>query len=188
MDNEFNAFDGGVAEGGLRNTVQIKILLEHLLHALGGADRDTLVQAVSLHSLANYFETLQATDELEQSGNIITVEGGKYLLTEKGKANLLELVNDLPFSVRETALKDAQLILKRKRIQESTRASVNKTENGYEAVCTVRHGDENLMTLSLYAPDLPTALDFAQKFDDDPEKIYSQVLSAFYGKEENGNA
>ena len=188
MDNEFNAFDGGVAEGGLRNTVQIKILLEYLLHALGGADRDTLVQAVTTNSLANYFETAQAIDELLQSGNIEQGESGKCLLTGKGKDNLLELRNDLPFSVKETALKDAQLIAKRKKIQESNRARVNKTENGYEAVCTVRHGEENLMTVSLYAPDLPTALDFAQKFDDDPEKIYSQVLSAFYGKEENGNA
>ncbi len=188
MDNEYNAFDGGVAEGGLRNTVQIKILIEHLLHVLGSLDRDTLVQAITTQSLANYFETAQAIDELEQSGNIAQGDGGKYLLTEKGRANLLELVNDLPFSVRETALKDAQLILKRKRIQESTKASVNKTENGYEAVCTVSHGGENLMTLSLYAPDLPTALDLAQKFDDDPERIYSQVLSAFYGKKENGDA
>jgi predicted transcriptional regulator len=181
MDNEINGFDEGVAAGGLRNTTQIKILFEYLADALEGeADRYTLIQAVLLHSLANYFEASQALDELVEKGNLEKDENGALTLTETGKSSLDALLPDLPFSVREIAYADAKLIQKRERIKKSNKVEINKTENGYETVCRVFHGDEKLMTVSLYAPDLQAAIDIARKFDADPGKYYSQILAAFY--------
>ncbi len=189
MDNEINGFDEGVAAGGLRNTTQIKILFEYLADALeGGAERDTLVQAVLLHSLVNYFEATQALDELIERGNIEKDENGALTLTDSGKKNLETLLPDLPFSVREIAFADAKAIKRREQIKKSNRVQVNQIENGYETVCNVFHGEDKMMSLTLYAPDLRSALDIAEKFDSDPGKYYSQILSAFYDEQENPDA
>ncbi len=188
MDNEINGFDEGVAAGGLRNTVQIKILFEFLARALSGqVSKEILLQAVTISSLANYFEASQALDELIGSGNLAESENG-IELTGKGNSNLNELLPDLPVTVRETALGDSYEALKKAKIKQSNSASVEDRGDHYDVICTVRHGGDALMSLTLYAPDLQTALSLAQNFRNDPEKIYSQVMNVFYEGEGNKNA
>ena len=107
MDNQFDAFSAGVEPGGLRNTTQIKILITFIVSRLKDPIKDSaMLEALQVHGLANYFEASQALDELLTNGNLTESDGTLYI-TPKGELSVAELSEELPRSVKETALADA---------------------------------------------------------------------------------
>ncbi len=181
MDNEFNTFDAGVAAGGLRNKIQIKILIEYLVDAVeGDLTAEMVIQAITMHSLANFFEVSQAISELIETENLTKDENGVLTITGKGRVNLRELVGDLPATVRETAIKDATALVLRLKNKESNSVEIIKNDNGYTVICSVLHEKEPLLKIELYAADYEMADNIRNRFYDDPAGLYSAVLSILY--------
>lgn len=181
MDNEFNAFAEGVAAGGLRNTTQIKLLVEYLAENLKEpATSEIMVEALITHGLANYFEASQAVDDLLKNGSLIKDREGCLRITSKGSQEYAVLKGDLPTSVRERAYADATAVQMRLKNQGENKARIIDVANGYNVVCTVLHKDEILMELTLYAADYEQAEKIRDVFTDDPAKVYSTVVSMLY--------
>lgn len=180
MDNEFNAFTDGVEPGGLRNRTQIKILITYIVSKLSDPIKDSMmIEALQLHGLANYFEVIQAVDDLLDNGNLSTADGFLYL-TPKGTLSLGELSKEIPKSVKETALADAiNLQLLEKREGENT-VEVSKTENGYYVTFRVIHKEETLMELTVYAADYEQAETIKHNFLKNPSHVYSTVITSLF--------
>ncbi len=180
LQNEFDAFAEGVEPGGLRSKTQIKILITFLVSKIKDPLRDTvIIESLQLHGLANYFEVSQALDELIDNGNLSTSDGLVYI-TPKGSLSVDELSQELPKSVKETALADAvNLQLLEKRESENT-VDINKTEKGYFVTFRVTHKDENLMELTVYAADFEQAEQLKHNFLKDPSHVYSTVVTSLY--------
>ena len=142
--------------------------------------KDTLIiEALQIHGLANYFEVSQALDELIDNGNLSTADGLVYI-TPKGALSVDELSQEIPKSVKETAIADAlNLQLLEKRESENT-VDINKTEKGYFVTCRVTHNGENLMELTVYAADFEQAEQLKHKFLKDPSHVYSTVVTSLY--------
>ena len=153
-NNEFDAFSAGVEPGGLRNTTQIKLLITFIAGRLKEPiSSDMMLEALQVHGLANYFEATQALDELLANGNISLAEGKLYI-TPKGKLSVAELSEDIPRSVKETALADAiNLQLMEKREGENS-VEIEPTQNGFNVTFKVIHKNNVLMALTVYAADL----------------------------------
>ena len=67
IDNEFDAFSGGVSLGGLRNTTHIKILVTYLVKKIKEPMKDSMIiEALQVHELANYFEAVQHLAFMEE--------------------------------------------------------------------------------------------------------------------------
>ncbi len=180
MSNEFDAFSAGVEPGGLRNTTQIKILINFIVsntnEPLG---TDTLIEALGVHGLANYFEITQAIEELEANGNIMTSDGFVYI-TPKGILSLDELSDELPRSVKETALADTmKLIIRAKRESENT-VEITEAGNGYHVTFKVAHKGDILMKLTVYAADYDQAQSLKRNFINDPSHVYSTIVSSLF--------
>lgn len=180
MDNEFNAFSDGVEPGGLRNRTQIKILITYVVSKLSTPIKDSMmIEALQLHGLANYFEISQAIDELLDNGNLSTADGLLYV-TPKGALSVNELSQELPKSVKETALADAMnLQLLEKREGENT-VEVRKAENGYYVTFKVIHKEETLMDLTVYAADIEQAEEIKHNFLKRPSHVYSTVITSLF--------
>ena len=180
MDNEFNAFSDGVEPGGLRNRTQIKILITFVVSKLSEPIKNSMIiEALQLHGLANYFEVIQALDELLDNGNLSESDGRLYL-TPKGALSVNELSKEIPRSVKETALADAMnLQLLEKREGENT-VEVKKTENGYYVTFRVIHRDETLMELTVYAADYEQADQIKHNFLKNPSHVYSTVITSLF--------
>lgn len=180
MDNEFDAFSGGVSLGGLRNTTHIKILLTYLVSKVNEPLKSSMIiEALQAHELANYFEITQALDDLIENGNL-SVSDGLVYITPKGALSVDELAKELPKSVKETALADAmKLQLLEKRESENT-VDIRKSENGYYVTFRVIHKDEPLMELTVYAADFEQAEQLKHNFLKNPSHVYATVAASLF--------
>ena len=101
-------------------------------------------------------------------------------ITPKGVVSLGELSEELPNSVKETALADAmKLILLEKRESENT-VDIRKNDNGYFVTFRVMHKDLPLMELTVYAADLEQAEQLKGNFLKDPAHVYSTVAASLF--------
>ncbi len=181
MDYDDKTFTEGVSPGGLRSTTQIKLLIEYLASSLDEPlTRDVAVEALTMHMLANYFETVQAIEELTANGSIAKSDDGILTLTDVGRETLGELYGELPVSVRERALADAAAVQLRKRIEGSTVCKIEPAENGYNVICKILHKDNVLMGLTLHAVDYEQADKIRNSFNDNTARIYGQIISMLY--------
>ena len=180
MDYDSNAFSQGVSPGGLRNTAQIKLLVEYLVSRLDEPlTADVAVEALTLHMLANYFESVQAVEELVGNGSLLRDESGILTLTDKGRRTLAEIGGELPASVRERALADAAAVLLRKRLAGATESKIEPAGEGYNVICSILHKDKVLMSVTLSAVDYEQAEKIRDRFNEDPAGIYGSVISLF---------
>ncbi len=181
MDYDNNTFNEGVSPGGLRSTTQIKLLIEYLASSLDEPlTRDVAVEALTTHMLANYFEAVQAVEELIRNGSLEKTGDETLILTDNGKESLRELYGELPASVRERALADAASVQLRKRIEGSTACKIEQTESGYNVICEILHKGSVLMGLTLHAVDYEQADKIRNSFNDNTAKIYGQIISLLY--------
>jgi hypothetical protein len=180
IDNDFNAFTDGVEPGGLRNTTQIKILIAFIISKLNGPIKSSMItEALQIHGLANYFEVIQAFDELLDNGNLSESDGLVYL-TPKGALSVNELSKELPKSVKETALADViYLQLIEKREGENT-VEIKKTEGGCNVTFKVIHKNDVLMELTVYAADSEQAEKIKRNFLKDPSHVYATVVTSLF--------
>lgn len=179
-NNEFDAFSAGVEPGGLRNTTQIKVLITFIAGRLKEPiSSDMMLEALQVHGLANYFEATQALDELLANGNIMLAEG-KLQITPKGRLSVAELSEDIPRSVKETALADAiNLQILEKREGENS-VEIEPAPNGFNVTFKVTHKDNVLMALTVYAADLEQAQLIKHNFLKEPSRVYSTVITTLF--------
>ena len=72
---EFDAFAGGIEIGGLRNMLEIKILICYILKSVKTPmKRNQICDTLQRTGLVNYFDANSAIDELLENGTIVEEE------------------------------------------------------------------------------------------------------------------
>ena len=178
---EFDAFASGIEYGGLRNMLEIKILICYMLTMVKEPmTREQLADCFQKTGLVNYFDLNTAVDELLKTGGVIYED--KYLdanalfITERGKGIALTLETSLTKSTRDRAVNSAIKLLSRARAERETTVDIIKTETGYNVTFVIEGFGEKLMSLSLYAPDALQAEQLKEGFLNDPAKVYESII------------
>ena len=155
---EMDAWNLGVEPGGLTSKTEIKLLICYLLKSLDAPlSKLQLSDIIQGEGLANYFELIQALDELIRDNNVkMNLEDTDEMLTvtEKGINSVEDLEMDfLPRSVKEKAVNTAIRLQTLARRERENKIEVDKLENGYNV--TFFFGDEKtqLMKLTIYVAD-----------------------------------
>ena len=178
---EFDALTAGVKPGGLRSKQDIKLLICYLLSSIPqGLSKTDLINVLQDNNLANYFEVASAFDELLKQGNLTEAQEEEtfYTVTASGKMIAQELDVSLPISIREQVLSAAlSLMAQQKRERENT-VTITKIENGWQVECHISGGEMDLMSFTLYVPDMMQAKLVKRNFQKDPQLIYSCMLAA----------
>lgn len=177
--NSYDAFDAGVAPGGLRNTTQIKILINVLLRNSQQLPRALLTEALGLHGLVNYFEAVQAIDDLIEGGSLVAADG-LLSVTPKGILSADELQSEVPRSVLETATADLLELQTRQRRAQENAVEILPAENGCQVHFRVADQDGTLMELRLYAADQAQAARLKENFLRDPSHVYATVVASLF--------
>ena len=170
---EYDAFTGGVAPGGLRSKSDIRILICYMLKSVNAPlSGDDIIKVLQEKSLANYFEASDALSALVSLGNVTREEDNTYVLTKRGKSVADDLEQLIPSSVRDKAVAAATALLASAKMER---------EN---VTCHISGGEMELMSLSVYVPDLYQAREVKKNFHRDPQRVYNLMLAALTGDDE----
>ncbi|MBO7179166.1 MAG: DUF4364 family protein [Clostridia bacterium] len=177
---EFDAFAGDIVLGGLRNMLEIKILVCYMLSRVKEPmSRKQLCDCLQGAGLVNFFDLNEAIDDLLKQKMIQEEEylGEKCLTaTEAGKENAQTLETTLTTTLRERSLNAALRLLSRAKAERETKVDIVKTETGYNVTFAIDGFGENLLTLSLYAADILQAEKLRENFLNNPAEVYSKII------------
>ena len=181
----FDAFTAGVEPGGLRTKNEIRILICYLLASVGAPlSRKDIVGIMQDNGLANYFEVADAIAEMTQKGLLRAAGNSRDLVTvgEDGRMVAKQLDTVLPASVRDKAVSAAINLLAAARRERENKVEFVRMEHGYNVVCHISGGKTDLMSLSLYVPDLRQAKMVRENFHRSPETVYRMLLALVTGR------
>ena len=175
------AFTAGVKPGGLTTTTQIRILLCYVIRTVAHPlSRAELEQAMLEKELVNYFELADCLSDLETQ-ELVTVEDGRYHITEKGRRVADLLLTDLPRSIREQAVQAAVLAQQWARKAAENKAMVLPAEGGYLLDCRIQELGQDVFHLSILMPDKATAESAKEAFIEKGAEFYKVMLAALSG-------
>ena len=169
---EYDAFTGGVAPGGLRSKSDIRILICYMLKSVNAPlSGDDIIKVLQEKSLANYFEASDALSALVSLGNVTREEDNTYVLTKRGKS----VADDLE---QLKAVAAATALLASAKMERENVATIVRTENGYNVTCHISGGEMELMSLTVYVPDLYQAREVKKNFHRDPQRVYNLMMKS----------
>lgn len=176
---DFDAIAANVSLGGLTNRTSIRILLCCLIaDAKQPVPVKPLQENLHFEGIANYFEVTYALDDLIKNGNIrpSDEDPDAYTATDGGKMIADNLRGDLPVTVLEKSTEIVNRILARARHEKENEVTFDTVGNGCMVNCNILEGDKAIMKLSLLMPDRISANRVRDKFLDDPESLYIDIL------------
>ena len=147
------AFTAGVIPGGLTTNKEIKILLCYIFSVFDlPISRSLVTYILTEEGLVNYFECVDALNDLLDIGNLRLCEDG-CTLTDTGRNIAETLFEDIPLSVRERAVATMEDAVRFQKNQQQHRTELKKISDGYIVRCYLPEAANNLFSLELYAPD-----------------------------------
>ena len=181
--DQYDAFSTGVENGGLFHTDEIKTLICYLLRKVEQPlSSEQIRQILVSQGLANYFDVSESISELLRAG-IVTAdfadEQEQLRLTDIGENASMELLRDIPKSVREQALSAVLEALAKVRNARDTKIDVEPCGSGFNVTFRLADRDEDLMRITLYAADKEQVERMKDNFLKDPVRIYSGILASF---------
>ena len=183
---KFDAFAGGIEIGGLRNMLEIKILVCYILTCVKTPmKRNQITDALQQTGLVNYFDTNSAVDELLEGGVLEETEyvGEPHLVvTDKGKNSVLELEDTLLPGVRDKAVKCALNIVSRARSERENKVEIQKNDSGYDVTFKIESRSDTLLSLTLNVADILQAEQIRDGFLDNPGALYSDIIARLTGE------
>ncbi len=183
---EFDAFAGGIEIGGLRNMLEIKILICYILNSVKTPmTRNQICDALQKTGLVNYFDTNSAIDELLENGTVKEQEyvGEMHLtVSQKGGTSAVQLQNTLLPGIRDRAVKAAIGIVSRARSERENTVEIEKLEDSCNVTFNIESAGETLLSLTLNVADVLQAEQLKEGFLDDPGALYSDIISRLLGE------
>ena len=179
-----DAFTAGVAPGGLISSQHVKLMVCYILARIGKPiSRDDMLSLLQYEEIANYFEVVQAIDDLNKGGTNRRTDAPfeEYEITTDGEEVVAELYRDLPYTMREKALKAAIKMMARNRSEAENRVEMVETDVGVNVTCSVMDIDRPILTITLLVPDMEQANLVKETFLDNPLKVYSGSIALLTG-------
>ena len=170
------AFTAGVKPGGLTSETEIRILLCYLVKWAQPLTREAMQGALLEEQLVNYFEFIDALNELQEQQLIETTEKG-FVITDKGAVVADTLSFDLPRSVRESAIRAVIRIQSWVHKAAQNKARVEPDGDQWRVVCTIEDMGRDSFQLQLSMPDRMTAEMVKNRFIAQGSEVYSQLLN-----------
>ena len=177
-----DAFTAGVRPGGLTNSTEIRLLLCYLVKNAGPITRTEIENALMEEALVNYFEIGSCLDDIARQ-QLVTVEGDRYTITDKGRRNGEICESSLAFSVRKKCDRNLAKVNAVLRRNAQVRSELLPREDGGVTLRLILDDDKgNLMTLDLLAVSEDQANQLADQFRLHPEALYENILQTLLGE------
>lgn len=172
--------------GFIHDKLDIKFLVLYIMARVASPiDFHALTGLTMCDDGVDYFEFAEAVSELVETGHL-TLENDLYAITEKGRANGAACESSLPYTVKQKCganLTHLNGILRR---NAQVRSGVEDRPEGGSVVRMELDDDKgNLFTLELFCGNRDQARRMADGFQEEPERVYHDVITALLEWEKN---
>lgn len=176
----FDAFTGGIKNGGLRSVSSINMLVCYIVANINGrVTAQNIIETVAEGEIANHFEITEAIARLKSNNVIAENEDGSLTLL-KGNNEIDLIEHDLPLTIRDSSIRICQKIIAREQFKRDNKAEIVECENGYQLTLTVSDISNDFMKLTLYAPTIEQAELIKAKFITNPIKVYETLIDSIF--------
>lgn len=172
-----------MAAGFIHDKLEIKFLILYIAARVSEPLPPEGMQELTMcDDGIDYFAYAECLNDLVQTEHLRLTEEGCYAITPKGLKNSEICQSSLPRSVRLKA--DRLIAAHRQELvrRAQVRSRVECRENGtYTVELSLSDDVDNVMHLQLMVATKEMAEDLAQRFQRNPEQVYSQLVTALYG-------
>lgn len=178
---EFDAFTGGIEDGGLRSSSAIEILACYILaNCSEKITAQNIIDAMVIGKIANYFEISNAIAKMIKNGKFIEDKDGYLIITDDCRFAVEIVENDLPITIRERSVEIVRKIVKREIDAKENKATIEKVNDQFRITMHVSDKDRDFMVLSLYTPSEAQAEVIRDKFREHPAEIYENLINSIF--------
>ena len=163
--------------GFIHDKLDIKFLVLYLMARVASpVDFPTLADLTFCDDGVEYFDFAESVAELVDTEHL-TLEDGKYSITDKGRRNGKICESSLAFSVRRKCDQNLARVNGVLRRDAQVRTELLPREDGGVTLRLILDDDKgNLMTLDMLPVSTDQADHLAEKFRAEPEKLYHGIL------------
>lgn len=172
--------------GFIQDKLEIKFLILYIAaRVIGPVPFDTLLDLTLCDDAVDYFDFSECLTDLVRTEHLVLDSGGLYAITEKGRRNSAICESSLPHSVRRRCDKNLEEWNRKLLRRSQVRTAVEQRPNGtYTVRLTLNDDKGGVMDLRLMMVDQAQAKAVAKRFDQSPEKLYSQILQLLLSESE----
>lgn len=165
--------------GYIQSDLDLKFLILYIMNRVAAPiSPDQLLELCLCDEGVNYFTFQQAASHLVETEHL-TLEHGRYAITERGRHNSYICESSLPFSVRRRCDKNLSVLNARLRRDAQVQSRVTEREDGTYTVALQLNDDAGtLLKLELLTPSHTQAQHLAHQFNAHPEQVYNGVVNA----------
>ena len=133
----------------------------------------------------SYFDVCTAIPEMVKSGHLQEIEGEKFVITEKGRADGSLTEDSIAFTVKQRAENAVAKYNRQIRRSSFVKTQVIPRESGdYSVIMALDDEMGNLMTLELVAPDQRQAVRLGKLFEKKAEMVYNLTMAELLDEED----
>ena len=181
----FDAFMGGVSDGGLRSVNAIYLMVCYIVENVDGrVTKDVIIKAMNESGIANYFEVTNAISQLIKNNTIIEDENGALSLSKNTNADIELVEKDLPYTIRQRSVQLVQKIIAKEKYRRENEAEITQEGDGYYVTLNISDEKTEFMKLKLYAASIEQAEMIKEKFLTNPANVYEAVINGIFQNEE----
>lgn len=171
--------------GFIRDKLEIKFLILYVAsRVIEPLPLSGMQELTMIDDGIDYFEFSECLNDLVKTGHLRLTETGYYAITTKGIKNSGICETSLPYSIRMRADKLIAECNRELLRRSQVRGRVTKRDNGtYTVELSLSDDVDNVMSLKLMVATAEMADDLAKRFEENPEQIYSKMITALYHSE-----
>lgn len=171
--------------GFIQDKLEIKFLILYIAaRVIEPVPFDTLLDLTLCDDAIDYFDFSSCLADLVRTEHL-TLSGGLYALTEKGRRNSAICESSLPYSVRQRCGRNLEewnrKLLRQRQVQSSTERRPNGT---YTVRLSLNDDKGGVMDLRLMVVDQEQAKAVTKRFQEAPEKLYGQIIGLLLAGEQ----
>ena len=136
----------------------------------------------------DFFDFSECLGSLVESQHLSLSDDGLYAITEKGLHNGAICESSLPYSVRLRADKNITIFNQKLKRRAQIKSDIHPRRNGTYTVTLAFNDDDDqpLLKMELMVPKEVMARDLAERFQKNPEQLYTGVLNTLFSEPDEG--
>lgn len=136
----------------------------------------------------DFFDFSECLSNLVESQHLTLSDDGLYAITEKGLHNGAICESSLPYSVRLRADKNITIFNQKLKRRAQIQSDIAPRRNGTYTVTLAFNDDESqpILKMELMVPKEVMAKDLAERFQKNPEQLYTGVLNTLFSEPDVG--